>query len=279
MADEPVTAWREPLPTRLRRLVRKHQTLAATTTALVVFGLAGMAVAYRREASYSAELGRANIKLRAANLKSEFWLGETFKAFQDYYEDVGESVLRERGDLVDLRRKLLDKPKLFYERLAAEYANPRRETRTTSSSSRSRGNLGRILNMLGDDNGALEQLQSAVSLFRQLVASDPDNLDYLDGLAFSENNLGQSYLGVGRMADAEEALRESSQASGELVSRHPDVPDYRYRLAVSHNSLGNLLIRLGRWDEAEYAIERAIATFEVLVGASPTSPDSAPAWR
>jgi hypothetical protein len=209
MADEPITAWHEPLLTRSRRWVRKHQTLATTAIALVMFGLAGLAIAYRREARYSAELGRANAKLSAANRESEFWLGETFKAFQDYYEDVGESVLRERSDLADLRRKLLDKPKIFYERIAAEYAKPRRDdARDRFLLARGQSNLGRILNMLGEDNKAVEQLQAAVSLFQKLVASDPDHLEYLDGLASGHMSLGQSLLGVGRMADAEEAFRK-----------------------------------------------------------------------
>ena len=44
LADEPVKAWREPLSIRMRHSMRRHRTLVASTVAVLVFGLAGLAV-------------------------------------------------------------------------------------------------------------------------------------------------------------------------------------------------------------------------------------------
>jgi len=38
LADEPVTAWREPFPVRTRRWMRRHRTLIVSATAVLVFG-------------------------------------------------------------------------------------------------------------------------------------------------------------------------------------------------------------------------------------------------
>ncbi len=60
MADEPVSAWREPLSTRARRWMRRHRTLAVSTVAVVAFVLAGMA-------GFSFVLAEKNRQLDARN--------------------------------------------------------------------------------------------------------------------------------------------------------------------------------------------------------------------
>jgi len=71
LADEPVSAWREPLLTRARRWLRRHRTVvAATTTAMVVaIGLlAGFTVLLNAE---NQKLEAANSKLDSANRELE----------------------------------------------------------------------------------------------------------------------------------------------------------------------------------------------------------------
>jgi serine/threonine protein kinase len=71
LADEPVSAWREPLLTRARRWLRRHRTVvAATTTAMVVtIGLlAGFTVLLNAE---NQKLEAANSKLDSANQELE----------------------------------------------------------------------------------------------------------------------------------------------------------------------------------------------------------------
>ena len=41
MADEPVTAWDEPLPRRIRRWGRRHRTAVTAATAAMLVALAG----------------------------------------------------------------------------------------------------------------------------------------------------------------------------------------------------------------------------------------------
>ena len=65
--DEPVTAWREPLPTRARRWAGRRRTpLTAAAVALVVAAAGGVALA-AVEADKNAQLWTANVELDKQN--------------------------------------------------------------------------------------------------------------------------------------------------------------------------------------------------------------------
>ncbi len=79
LADEPVSAWREPLRVRLRRWLRRHRTLVATGAAmLLVAAVAGVLLAWRereagrREANRRHEAEQANY--RAAVFAAQYAL-------------------------------------------------------------------------------------------------------------------------------------------------------------------------------------------------------------
>ena len=60
LADEPVSVYREPLPVRVRRLVRRHQVAVTSLAAAVVVALVGLGV-------LSAVVSRSNQRLNSAN--------------------------------------------------------------------------------------------------------------------------------------------------------------------------------------------------------------------
>ena len=57
IADEPVSAYREPFAATTRRFMRRHRTLSTAVAAAVLVVLLALGVAYRREAVYSSETG------------------------------------------------------------------------------------------------------------------------------------------------------------------------------------------------------------------------------
>ena len=61
LADEPVTAWTEPLLTRTRRWIKRHQTIVTTAAATIVVAalcLAGVVVVVTSYAQRQVELKR-----------------------------------------------------------------------------------------------------------------------------------------------------------------------------------------------------------------------------
>jgi tetratricopeptide (TPR) repeat protein/tRNA A-37 threonylcarbamoyl transferase component Bud32 len=76
LADEPVAAWREPLPARLGRWVRRHKALVAGTAALVLTGLL---------------LGGSNLLwLRWQRMATAQEVGEQLKKAEDVLKGIGD---------------------------------------------------------------------------------------------------------------------------------------------------------------------------------------------
>jgi tetratricopeptide (TPR) repeat protein len=73
MADEPVTAWREPVSRRVRRWMRRNRTAVAAAVVALVAGVVGLGAVAGVQA-------RANSTLRTANKATEKALGETQEA-------------------------------------------------------------------------------------------------------------------------------------------------------------------------------------------------------
>ena len=67
MADEPVTAWREPFSRRARRWARRNRTAVTALAASVLVALAGTAAVLAVQTRANAELKQANLDLAMAN--------------------------------------------------------------------------------------------------------------------------------------------------------------------------------------------------------------------
>src|SRR5262249_43252047 len=63
MADEPVTAWREPLSARARRWARRHRTGVTGAAATLLAGLLGLAAVAAVQSRANAALERKNLQL------------------------------------------------------------------------------------------------------------------------------------------------------------------------------------------------------------------------
>jgi serine/threonine-protein kinase len=138
MADEPVSAWREPLSRRARRWARRNRPLVTAASAAVLVALGGLGAvlavqrgANRVLAARNVDLDRANTNLReaieqkdAANtalgkanerVQARFDLArEAIRSFKEGVEH--EEALKEIR-LRPLRDKLLGSARRFYDKL------------------------------------------------------------------------------------------------------------------------------------------------------------------
>jgi serine/threonine-protein kinase len=108
IADEPVAAFREPLPAHVRRWARKHRTLVASGAAVLVLGLVGSvgfaAVVTGKNRELARQTQRAEARERMAI--------DAVKRFRDVL--VEEPVLKNNPALEELRKKLLKEPLAFF---------------------------------------------------------------------------------------------------------------------------------------------------------------------
>jgi serine/threonine-protein kinase len=161
MADEPVSAWREPLSRRARRWARRNRTA-------VTAGVAAMVVALAGTASVLAVQTQANLDLLEANARTlherdlaqrNFELARG--AVDDFLTRVNQNPLLKEHGLHDLRQDLLEAALKYYgEFLAQRGDDPTLKVDAATAHER----VGDILSELGRAGDALGAYDRALAL-------------------------------------------------------------------------------------------------------------------
>jgi serine/threonine-protein kinase len=266
LAGEPVLAYREPLSMKARRWARRHRTLVTAAVATLLVGLGALAVAYSRESAI-------NKQLRVAKAESDRWFDQTLLAFQGYYTGVSEDVVLGREEFRDLRTRLLESPRQFYEKMTRELdAKGATNERAKYLLIQARHGLGRIYLSLGQIDESKKQYESTVETLSSLIASHPRNLEYQSELVECYNVLGRLQARTGDVASLEQYQKKAVELATTLVAARPDVPNHQRWLAMSHAGLG--LARRSRGDKPG-AIESFRRADEVLAKLVQSQPEEA----
>jgi serine/threonine-protein kinase len=270
LADEPVSAYREPFWVRVMRWVRKHR-LAASTAASALFaglavGMAALGVVLARERAHTAEIIRADTE-------TERWLTKAFDAFDGYREAavvdprVGqrrpqEELATSRAELLKMRDTLVDRASQFYEALVDEYQAARpTDLRARYRLARGLNGHGNILRMLGRGDEALRKFEAAADVSGQVTSAVGD----LKTLIEHARSLSNLAVACAEGVDGERAVRnyrEAIQWFEGLIDRRQDRPDALHEIAVARANLGNLLRGAQKMDEAKRELDLALPLFE-----------------
>jgi serine/threonine-protein kinase len=270
LADEPVTAYREPLVRRAARWARRHQAVAAGLGALLCTALVALSVSTwlvgRAQARTAKERDRANREKeqkQQALEKSEKHYRYALDAVDRYYTQVSEDPrLKVRLDLRKLRRKLLGTARDFYRQFLKDRRDdPTLEARLSETQSR----LAIILGDIGPQREALRFLQDSRKALAKLARANPRHTPYRHNLAATDHNLGMVFLKLGSWDRAEHAFRRALALKRQLVKDKPRDPSSQMELANTYNSLGNLELARGRPDRARRELGRALAIQQRLV--------------
>ncbi|MCA9218414.1 MAG: protein kinase [Planctomycetales bacterium] len=253
LADEPVTAWEEPLSVKTRRWVKRHRTFVATaisgcgiTIVGLVIGIVLLSAANRREtlARESAEDARDQ-STRISQLAMD--------RYGDYVKAITSSPRLKAANLEPLRRDLLFSAKDFYNELA----------NITGESDRLRSEQAEAFFQLGNLEDELEQRAEAIGNYSRGIerlrelqqdpssASD-DNL--IDIIRFTANiALNQRILG--KNDEANQTLDEAEELATNLRSAKPSDEKVQeavaYQLASIHHNRGSWLFSIGEYLKAE----------------------------
>jgi serine/threonine protein kinase len=214
MADEPVSAWREPLSARARRWARRHRTGATSAAAALLAGLIGLLALAAVQSRYNREL---KASLQRAEAVLTFLEADVLTAARPEGQEGG------LGKDVTVREAIDDAEPNIAERFKDQ---PLVEADI-------RGTLGTTYHYLGETALAIRQFKRALELRRDLL--DPDHPDTL----ISRNNLAAAYLTAGRTAEAI-ALHETTLKLSEskLGTDHPDTLISRNNLALAYQAAG-----------------------------------------
>jgi serine/threonine protein kinase/tetratricopeptide (TPR) repeat protein len=180
------------------------------------------------------------------------YLAETLKNQANLRRDTGRAEAA-----VELHRRAVD----LARRAVAD-----------SPSNWARGTLATALNELGYSceriirwnvaglphwDAADAAYREAEGLFRRLAEAEPDDVEWLTGLADTHLNLA-SINGSEHPGTAEAEYRAGLKIWERLVRDHPEVPGYSVRYAESIGYFGDLLQSCGRYDDAAEAYRTAM---------------------
>jgi eukaryotic-like serine/threonine-protein kinase len=250
LADEPVTAWKEPLSRRVGRWARRHRTGVAVAGALLVAGVAALGVS------------TVLVNRQRARAEANFQLART--AVDDMYTEVAEKWLAQESRMEPVQREFLVKALRFYEQFAQpEGSSP--EVRLEAGKAARR--VGAIQGRLGDNSAADAAFRSSIATLRALAAESPDPAVRSE-LQLSLNRYAWLLWSVGRAPD--NALSEAREL-GESLSQSSSAPvEVRAELATTYSVQAIVALAYGRFADAEEAQSRAVPLREAIIKDYPT---------
>ncbi len=215
LADEPVLAWREPGLVRVRRWMRRRQTLVAVMAIGVLAALIGLAAVLVEKTRANSALKRANLALDLANRRTQaanrnlaranereqarFDLA--LRAIKTFHTGVSEDFLLKEKQFKGLRAKLVAGATDFYQHLE-DLLKGQSDRRSRAALGQAYHEIGELTARIGSHSDALAALKRGLELRRRLAAepeSDPS----------AKLDLGQSLIAIGDMLEANGDLTEA----------------------------------------------------------------------
>jgi tetratricopeptide (TPR) repeat protein/tRNA A-37 threonylcarbamoyl transferase component Bud32 len=254
LADEPVTAHREPWTAHAGRWMRRHRALvtgvaaAALVAILVLTAATGLLTA-----SNQREHEAKNLALqRAEEAKENLHLAR--QAIDEYCIKVSDDK-RLQENFRALRKELLLTAVPFYQTFVARQ-DDNADLRAELGHAQMR--LGQITQEIDEKNKAITIYQQALHLFAQLADEYPDQADYQRALAKSQSALGALYDATGNADKAQSAGQKALDLRLELAKQHPGDADYLREVADSHHNLALGHRNAGNTAKSEQAFQETL---------------------
>jgi tetratricopeptide (TPR) repeat protein/tRNA A-37 threonylcarbamoyl transferase component Bud32 len=254
LADEPVTAYREPVVQRLGRWGRRHRTSVASAAALLLTAVVALAVGLVVVNAERARTAQANAALAAEKERTQAAYQAEARRRQQARDALDAMSSQVIDDWLASQRELTESQKQFLQRALSSYEEFARDT---GQDEEARAGVAAACFRVGNIRRRLGQLKEAEAAYRasqeryaRLATDFPAVPAYRQRLAQSHNNLGVLLAEAGRLKEAAGEYRQAEDLYQQLAHDFPAVPEYRQDLAGNHANLGNLLQNTGRLKEA-----------------------------
>ena len=268
LADEPVSAWREPVELRLRRWMRRHRTAVASAVVAILMALAGTMAILAVQTRANRDLQVSNHALAAANRRERERFDLALEAIGLFHGQVSEDLLLKEKQFDILRTKLLRGAVAFYDRLEG-LLESQTDPESRLALSRAYEELGNVTSQIAEKPAALAMHRKALAVRRELAAR-------AEAEPGTQVEVARSLLATGRlseeMGDTTLALASYEEAIG-LIQALPatiqSAEKVRSVLGEAHLRTGWVLFHIGRRVKALAALEQARAIFQALADAHP----------
>jgi serine/threonine-protein kinase len=277
MADEPVSAYREPVVRWARRWAKRNRTAVTAAAVALVAGVVGLstvlAVQTRAKADIARALAsetRANAALVAANARVEERYALAMQAIKTFHTGVSEDFLLKQDQFQELRDRLLNSAADFYGQLGALLGQ---ESDVASRWALYHANfeLAELTGKVGHKEDALAA-HRAVLAGREALAAEPGAVRGLN------IEVGRSLSAVAALLQStgrtDEALTEYRRSESLLAGRAGADQAARAALAACRSGMGWLLSTTGQSAEALAAYRLARSDQEALATAPGATPET-----
>jgi eukaryotic-like serine/threonine-protein kinase len=261
LRDLPVRARRDSMISSIKKLVRRHRVAVAAGTLLTVLliaGLAGMLTGFvitRRERDRARE--------------SAVWARQSVNQF---FDRVSKERLFRQPGLDPLRKSLLQDAQRFYEGFVAHSSN---DSRLRPELAAAYTYLAQITAETEAPDQAVAPFHRAALLWANLIASEPENVNYQEKLARTLADLGECLARLkGRNDEALDAFRRAQRLLEPLVADEPASASRRHDLGLILQNIAQILFNQGQFQEAVTTIERVLVIESQLVAENPGDLDS-----
>ena len=259
MADEPVSARRDPFPERARRWMRRRKTAVSAAAAGVLMAVAGLTAVLAVQSKSNAELSAKNAELERANGRERARFALAMKAIGAFHRGVSEDVLLREKAFTTLRNKLLGGALDFYRELEGDLKG--------QADPASRQALGAAVYELGELSARIGRKDEALAAHRQALAIRRSLVEGTAGEGRALADVGRSLVAIARVEretrpvnEVEAVFRQAIDLLGYPARRDPGDLDVSGALADAYNGLGRLLSRTARKAEARdaYALAKRL---------------------
>lgn len=122
---------------------------------------------------------------------------------------------------------------------------------------------------IGDSKGALESYRKSISLLENLVAREPQNLEYLKSLREAYRQLAYLTVRLEDWASAEYTSRREYELSKSIYEKEPQNVDYQLNLAQSYQIRGDAAVFAGGYEASTKLFRESLVEAEKVFQKNP----------
>jgi eukaryotic-like serine/threonine-protein kinase len=267
-ADEPVSAWREPLARRSRRWPRRNRTAVTAGAVVVLAALFGTAAVLAVQTRANGTLKKVNAYLKASNDRERARFLLSMEAIKMFHSGVSDDVLLKRTEFVVLRNKLLRGALSFYGRLEKLL-----ETQADRGSQEDLAGVyvevGDLTRTIGSRDEALDACLRALAIRQKLANGSPAADGSNAKVAQALERVGSLQDNLGRAEEARAANERALAIMAPLIEGGPDRTDYLQIAVDCHIALAIIHHRANRMADSMAQVVQGRKICEHVVALDP----------
>lgn len=275
MADERVTAYREPLLASVWRWTRNHKSLVISSALALTTAVAALSISV-------VQLQSANTRVRASRDQAQASFKEAERqrkiaetnfglardAVQEYFVTVSEETLLKQPGMQPLRDALLKQALVYYQKFLEDRAE---DPLLKADVAQAYFYTGKITESIDSPAKALPHYEDAAELQKELLQESPDDKEQLSCYGHTLNAIGRANLLLGKFDESRSSFERAAETREKIAENYPEDIEAARVYANSVMNIGTTRLGQGDFDTAIPLLERAQMIRLAHAGASDTT--------